>query len=106
MQHSIVPVALRRVTKAVEVCGGHDTSWGHRDAGARQQAAAIAGRLGTWPIRVASWLQGYSLAAGLSLGLITLGRGRGATGLADLRVEDRLRCVGRDAFWRELVHGW
>ena len=35
--------------------------------------------------------QGYSLAAGLALGLITLGRGRTAMGLADLRVEDRLR---------------
>lgn len=37
--------------------------------------------------------EGYSLAAGLALGLITLGAGRGAAGLADLRIEDRLRCA-------------
>ena len=35
--------------------------------------------------------EGYALAAGLALGLIALGRGRGAAGLADLRLEDRLR---------------
>jgi hypothetical protein len=36
--------------------------------------------------------EGYSLSAGLALGLITLGRGRAATGLSDLRIEERLRC--------------
>ena len=35
--------------------------------------------------------EGYALAAGLALGLITLGRGRSAVGLADLHVEDKLR---------------
>jgi hypothetical protein len=32
--------------------------------------------------------EGYALAAGLALGLITLGRGRAAVGLADLHLED------------------
>lgn len=35
--------------------------------------------------------EGYSLAAGIALGFVTLGRGNGAPGLADLRIEDRLR---------------
>ena len=35
--------------------------------------------------------EGYSLAAGLALGLVTLGSGNSATGLADLHVENRLR---------------
>lgn len=35
--------------------------------------------------------EGYALAAGCGLGLICLGQGRGAPGLADLRLEDRLR---------------
>ena len=37
--------------------------------------------------------EGYSLAAGLGLGLLTLGRGRQgrAAGLADLRIEERLQ---------------
>lgn len=35
--------------------------------------------------------EGYSLAAGIALGFVTLGRGNGAAGLADLRIEDRLR---------------
>ena len=34
--------------------------------------------------------EGYSLAAGLALGLVTLGKGSSALGLADLRLEDRL----------------
>jgi hypothetical protein len=37
--------------------------------------------------------EGYALAAGLAIGLITLGKGRSATGLSDLRIEDRLRCA-------------
>ncbi len=36
--------------------------------------------------------EGYALAAGLALGLITLGRGHDAAGLADLHIVDRLRC--------------
>jgi hypothetical protein len=40
---------------------------------------------------VAQDREGYALAAGWALGLITLGRGRGAPGLADLRLEERLR---------------
>ena len=35
--------------------------------------------------------EGYALAAGFALGLVTLGRGRDAWGLADLHIEDRLR---------------
>ena len=35
--------------------------------------------------------EGYALAAGLALGLVTLGHGRVQPGLADLRMEDRLR---------------
>ena len=35
--------------------------------------------------------EGYSLAAGLALGFVTLGQGNKAVGLADLRIEDRLR---------------
>lgn len=40
--------------------------------------------------------EGYALAAGLALGLITLGKGRAAAGLADLHLEEKLRweCVG------------
>lgn len=32
----------------------------------------------------------YSLAAGLALGLVTLGRGSNAVGLSDLQIENRL----------------
>ena len=35
--------------------------------------------------------EGYALAAGLALGLVALAKGRSAAGIADLRVEDRLR---------------
>ncbi len=35
--------------------------------------------------------EGYALAAGLALGLITLGKGRSAVGLADLHLEEKLR---------------
>ena len=38
--------------------------------------------------------EGYALAAGLALGLIALGRGRSALGLADLHLEERLRWAG------------
>jgi len=34
--------------------------------------------------------EGFSLAAGLALGLVALGRGRDAIGLSDLRIEGRL----------------
>lgn len=34
--------------------------------------------------------EGYSLCAGFALGLVMLGQGRGAPGLGDLRIEDRL----------------
>ncbi len=37
--------------------------------------------------------EGYALAAGAALGLVVLGSGRSAPGVADLRLEDRLRCV-------------
>lgn len=35
--------------------------------------------------------EGYALAAGLALGLVTLGKGRTAIGVSDLKIEDRLR---------------
>eukprot|EP01052_Picozoa_sp_SAG31_P068310 SAG31_NODE_27120_length_431_cov_0.728916_1_plen_61_part_10 len=35
--------------------------------------------------------EGYSLAAGLALGFVTLGQGNTAVGLTDLHIEDRLR---------------
>ena len=35
--------------------------------------------------------EGYAWAAAMGLGLITLGRGRSAIGLADMRIEQRLR---------------
>ena len=35
--------------------------------------------------------EGYSLAAGLALGFVTLAQGNKASGLSDLRIEDRLR---------------
>ena len=35
--------------------------------------------------------EGYALAAGLSLGMITLGQGRNAPGLSGVRLEERLR---------------
>jgi hypothetical protein len=37
--------------------------------------------------------EGYALAAGFGLGLICLGQGRSAPGLADLQLEDKLRCA-------------
>ena len=35
--------------------------------------------------------EGYAWAAAMGLGLITLGKGRAAAGLADMRIEQRLR---------------
>ncbi len=35
--------------------------------------------------------EGYALAAGLALGLVTLGRGQNAPGLSDIQIADRLR---------------
>ena len=35
--------------------------------------------------------EGYAWSAALGLGLITLGKGRSASGLADMRIEQRLR---------------
>ena len=35
--------------------------------------------------------EGYAWAAAMGLGLTTLGRGRSASGLADMRIEQRLR---------------
>ena len=37
--------------------------------------------------------EGYALAAGMALGLITLGRGQDIPSLADLHLADRLRCM-------------
>ena len=41
---------------------------------------------------VSSHREGYALAAGAALGLVTLGSGRSAPGISDLQLEDRLRC--------------
>ena len=46
---------------------------------------------------VATDREGYALAAGLALGLICLGRGHQAQGLADLGIEARLRCAFQGA---------
>lgn len=35
--------------------------------------------------------ESYALAAGAALGLVMLGRGRNALGIADLHLDDRLR---------------
>lgn len=42
---------------------------------------------------VTSDREGYALAAGLALGLVTLGVGSNAPGLSDIRIRDRLKCV-------------
>lgn len=39
--------------------------------------------------------EGYALAAGCALGLICLGQGHNAPGLADLHLVDKLRCARR-----------
>lgn len=59
------------------------------DAGVQRNNADAAGAAGA----VAQDREGYALAAGLALGLITLGRGHDAAGLADLHIVDRLRCA-------------
>eukprot|EP00879_Flechtneria_rotunda_P028799 GHRR01031025.1.p1 GENE.GHRR01031025.1~~GHRR01031025.1.p1 ORF type:complete len:248 (+),score=83.03 GHRR01031025.1:89-745(+) len=49
--------------------------------------------------------EGYALAAGFGLGLICLGQGRNAAGLADLHLEDKLRsCMEADSQPRTLSH--
>jgi hypothetical protein len=45
---------------------------------------------GTHPPPLAGRREAYALAAGAALGLVCLGRGGGAPGLADLRLHDRL----------------
>ena len=50
---------------------------------------------GLCPQGVTQDREGYALAAGLALGLITLGKGRSAVGLADLHLEEKLRYGGR-----------
>lgn len=50
--------------------------------------------------------EGYALAAGLALGLITLGKGRAAMGLSDLHLEDKLRCVCVWPSWLWLPVCW
>ncbi|KAK9819157.1 hypothetical protein WJX81_007920 [Elliptochloris bilobata] len=57
------------------------------DGGAQRNNADAAGASGA----VAQDREGYALAAGLALGLITLGRGHDAAGLADMHIVDRLR---------------
>lgn len=42
---------------------------------------------------VTSDREGYALAAGLALGLVTLGVGSNAPGLSDIRIRDRLKWV-------------
>ncbi len=59
------------------------------DSAAQRNNADPAGASGA----VAQDREGYALAAGLALGLITLGRGHDAAGIADLHIVDRLRCA-------------
>lgn len=62
--------------------------------GATEAAAAANGGTkegGTFP----EDRESYALAAGLAIGLITLGKGRSTTGLSDMRIEERLRCVSQ-----------
>lgn len=37
--------------------------------------------------------ESYAWSAAIGLGLITLGKGRNASGLTDMRIEQRLRCT-------------
>lgn len=57
-------------------------------AGATKSAAAATTTSGS---TIAADRESYALSAGLALGLICLGQGRNAVGLADMRIEERLR---------------
>ena len=53
---------------------------------------------------VAQDREGYALAAGLALGLVTLGRGQDAPGLADIQLADRLKCDPLPSFALRAEH--
>lgn len=60
--------------------------------GATEGAAAAAG-LTREGGAVPEDREAYGLAAGLAIGLITLGKGRNAKGLSNLQIEEKMRCV-------------
>lgn len=51
------------------------------------------GVVGTGNGQITNSRECYALSAGLALGLVTLGKGRNAPGLADMGIEDRLRSL-------------
>lgn len=56
-------------------------------------------------------LQSYALAAGFALGLVTLGRGADAVGLADLKIEEKLSTYIHGSTvkiftWRKRKRSW
>ena len=53
---------------------------------------------------VTSDREGYTLAAGFALGLITLGTGSTAPGLQDLELDSRLMCVEAGLYRRHQLH--
>ena len=55
-----------------------------------QQVALFAGRPPGPEMENCSERESYSLAAGLALGLVMLGKGKVVTGLADLNIADEL----------------
>lgn len=58
------------------------------NAGSQKASAATVSSSGT---TISADREGYALSAGLALGLICLGHGRDAVGLADMKIEERLR---------------
>lgn len=67
---------------------GEGSAWGGGGGAGGGEGGGAAGWAGVQVDR-----EGYALAAGFALGLVTLGAGRGASGLADMGLESRLRCV-------------
>ena len=63
--------------------GSHESGTYGRGAGTRRVDSAVP---------VGFNREGYALAAGMALGLITLGQGRNLAALQDLNLPDRLRC--------------
>ncbi len=79
-----------RVLCAQEI--GRASSTGAASAVAGAGPAGAAGPGSACPA-ITKDREGYALAAGFALGLITLGTGRSAVGLHDLNLEVRLRWV-------------
>lgn len=57
------------------------------------KTAAAAATISSSGTTISADREGYALSAGLALGLICLGHGRKAVGLADMHIEDRLKCA-------------